>query len=196
MQSISPAALFGDPAKLSLWRDCTKLWRSLPCLATRYSSAITSSSLTKTGPLCLWLSERHPRAGHHIKYLYTSSSIRVSKKMPTKKWAIRKAASPFRFYQAQVSSGICFGIMTPSSVVSSTLDDSKRVLLEENRIPCVTQKEGNMQNTHRKGSPTYIVTGMYWSTKTITTSKPPVMKCKKRVEICALMSDLNRKDVT
>ncbi len=167
-----------------------------PCIATLFSSAITSSSFTNTGPFPLWLFGRHPTPGHHMKYLHTSSSIRVSKKMPTKKWAIRKAASPFKFYQAQVSSGILFGMMTPSDVVRSTLDESNRVLVEENRMPCVTQNEGNMQKTQRKGSPTYIVTGMYWSTKTITTSKPPVMKCKKRVEICALMSDLKRKEVT
>ena len=53
-----------------------------------------------------------------------------------------------------------------------------------------------MQHTHLRGSPTDIDAGMYWSTYTKTTSRPPEIKCKNRVTIYALMSDLNKKEVT
>ena len=105
-------------------------------------------------------------------------------------------ASPFRLYHAQISDGIFLGMMTPSSVVSSTLDAYRRLPLAEKRIPCVTQKDGKMQKTHLRGSPTFIVIGMYCSTYTRMTRRPPEVKCKNSVTIYALISDLKMKDVT
>lgn len=63
-------------------------------------------------------------------------------------------------------------------------------------MPWVRQNEGTMQQAQRRASPTFIVIGMYWSTNTTTTKRPPATKCRNNVQIYALMSEVKMKDVT
>jgi len=72
---------------------------------------------------------------HHQKSLSTSTSIRKSTISPKKKWITRIMASPFKFYQAQISSGIFLGIGTPSEVSSSAREVVIRVPLAAKMIP-------------------------------------------------------------
>ena len=76
-----------------------------------------------------------PTLGHQLKYWSISSSIRVSRKMPKKKWQIKMTQSPFRLYQAQISAGIFLGMIYPSSVTSSARDWTSKVPEAEKRIP-------------------------------------------------------------
>ena len=65
---------------------------------------------------------------------------------------------------------------------------------EAKRIPCVTQKEGTIQQMKRKQSPNNIVLGTICSIYTITGRRPPNKKWKIIVNICELISDAKRKD--
>ena len=67
---------------------------------------------------------------------------------------------------------------------------------EAKRMPCVTQKEGTMQQIKRKQSPNNIVKGVICRKYTITGRRPPDAKWKTRVNICEFISDAKRKDHT
>lgn len=104
----------------------SSLFHSVRCRETRYSSAITSSSLTRSGPRCERLLQlRMEMLGPQKNSWSTSISIIARSKRPMKKWPISMTASPLRLYQAHKSSGILRGIGMGSS---PPVSESSRVL--------------------------------------------------------------------
>ena len=86
------------------------------------------------------------------------------------------AASPLRLYQSQMLAGSCLGMGTPSAVVSSERASRISYPLADQRIPCVTQKEGITVKTHRRLSPHSIATGICYRVNTIAVPSAPALK--------------------
>ena len=178
-----------EPSLRILWRYSASSLSSLGsksvrCTATLSSSAMTSSSLIKTGPTLFFSRQlRREIRGHQSNMRWTSSSINVRIANPTKKCRTKIAASPLRLYQSQMSGGIYLGIGTPSGLTSSDRESSTSCPLADHKMPCVTQNEGIIVKNHLRLSPQCMAIGICCKVNTIAVPRQPALKWMNKVMI-------------